>query len=145
MSVFISIEKCTGCGLCVSVCPVQAISITQNKAFIDPNRCNECLQCLDECPNNAIHQTSEKEISAAERQNLEPYYLPHTSSQSNQVLEAFKRKQRTLNRDRRLLDRIREVANNFFQPDSSLGRRKRIRKRGHQGYRRRHRGGRFKH
>jgi NAD-dependent dihydropyrimidine dehydrogenase PreA subunit len=144
MSVFIDSEKCKGCGICVSVCPVQAISIMDDKAFIDQRRCNECLQCLDECPTNAIYQISEKEISVSERQNLEPYSLPHTSSQSNQVLEVDKRKQQPLNRDVRLLDRIREVANNFFQPDAPYGRRRRVRKRGPRGQRG-FRGGKSRH
>lgn len=145
MSVFIDIEKCTGCGLCVSVCPVQAISIMQNKAFIDPNRCNECLQCLDECPNNAIYQTSEKDISVAERQDSESHFLPRTSYQSSQDLEIYRRKQRILNRDGGLLDRIREIANSFFQDGSSFGRRKRGGRRGHGGRRRRYKGGRARY
>ena len=34
MSVIIDNEKCKGCGICVSLCPVQAISIIKDKAFI---------------------------------------------------------------------------------------------------------------
>lgn len=143
MSVLVDTEKCKGCAICVSLCPVQAISILQNKAFIDQNKCNECLQCLDECPSNAIYQTTDKEISVTERQDSTPYSVHRTSPQPNQVLWSYKRKQRTLNRSGRLLDRIKEVANNFFQDDSSFGPRGKVRKRGHQGYRRRHRRGRF--
>lgn len=128
MSVFIDSEKCKGCGICVSLCPVQAISIIQNKAFINQNNCNECLQCLDECPNNAIYQTTDKEISVTERQDSKPYSVHRTFPQSNRVLWSYKRKQRTFNRSGRLLDRIKEVANSFFQDDSSFGRRKKRRK-----------------
>lgn len=145
MSVLVDTEKCKGCAICVPVCPVQAISIIQNKAFIDQNRCNECLQCLDECPTDAIYRISEKEISVAERQNLEPYPLPRTSYQSNQIFKIDKRKQRTLSQSGRLLDRIREIANSFFQDDSSFGRRKRGGRRGHGGRRRGYKGGRVRH
>lgn len=143
MSVFIDSEKCKGCAICVSLCPLQAISIIQDKAFIDQNRCNECLQCLDECPNNAIYQTIDKEISVAERQDSTPYPVHRISPQSNQVLWGYKRKQRTFNRSGGLLDKIKEVANNFFQDDSSFGRGRKVKKSGHRGYRRRYRGGRF--
>jgi len=145
MSVFVDSEKCKGCGICLSVCPVQAISIIENKAFIDQNNCNECLQCLDECPDNAIFQTSEKGISVTKRQDFEPYSVHRTSSQSSQVLGSYsyERKQRTLNRSGKLLDRIREVASSFFQDNSSFGQRKKGGRGRHGGQTRKHRGGRF--
>jgi ferredoxin len=85
MSVLVDIEKCQGCGICVPLCPVQAISIIEDKAFIDQNRCNECLWCISECPNHAIYQISEKEISVTERQDRIPYSLHRTSPQSSQI------------------------------------------------------------
>jgi len=46
-------EKCTGCGICVDVCPVEAIKIENDKAVISDD-CTECGACENECPNNAI-------------------------------------------------------------------------------------------
>ena len=46
-------DKCTGCGLCVDVCPVEAISIDEI-AVVDGDLCTDCGSCVDECPNEAI-------------------------------------------------------------------------------------------
>ena len=54
MAVQIDQEKCNGCGLCVDVCPLQAISLENDKAKVDDDSCTECGQCIDECPNKAI-------------------------------------------------------------------------------------------
>ncbi|OGV69732.1 MAG: ferredoxin [Lentisphaerae bacterium RIFOXYA12_FULL_48_11] len=47
-------KKCTACGLCVDICPVQAISLENDKAKIDEEKCVDCGQCIDQCPNTAI-------------------------------------------------------------------------------------------
>ena len=47
-------EKCTGCGLCVDACPLEAIKLEDDKANVDANLCTECGSCVDECPNDAI-------------------------------------------------------------------------------------------
>lgn len=54
MPIQIISEKCTGCALCVKVCPFDAIRITEKKALIDLNKCNLCAACVQTCKFNAI-------------------------------------------------------------------------------------------
>jgi len=54
MAVQIDGEKCTGCGLCVDACPVEAISLENDKAKVDAEKCVDCGQCVEECPNESI-------------------------------------------------------------------------------------------
>jgi electron transfer flavoprotein alpha subunit len=54
MPIQILIEKCTGCTLCVKVCPFDAIRILDKKAVIDLNKCNLCGACVPACKFKAI-------------------------------------------------------------------------------------------
>jgi ferredoxin len=45
--------KCTACGACVDVCPVEAIKMDE-KAQVEPETCVDCGACVDECPVEAI-------------------------------------------------------------------------------------------
>jgi len=53
MAAVVDEDKCTGCGLCVDVCPVEAISLN-DVAKIDSETCTDCSRCVEECPNDAI-------------------------------------------------------------------------------------------
>jgi NADP-reducing hydrogenase subunit HndC len=48
-------DKCKGCGLCVKVCPTQAISGERRKPHvIDVDKCIKCNSCYEKCPFGAI-------------------------------------------------------------------------------------------
>lgn len=55
MAVVVDQSKCTGCGSCVSVCPVEALSIVNGKAEVAES-CVDCCACISECPVEAISQ-----------------------------------------------------------------------------------------
>ena len=48
-------KKCIGCGDCVDHCAQNAISFTEEKAFIDPKKCVGCGECILICSNGAIN------------------------------------------------------------------------------------------
>ncbi|HRZ98088.1 MAG TPA: Fe-S cluster domain-containing protein [Paludibacter sp.] len=46
--------SCIACGKCEKVCPHEAITITNNLAFIHDDKCKLCRKCVEVCPTNAI-------------------------------------------------------------------------------------------
>jgi len=51
-------EKCTGCGMCLVVCPHQVFTRTNGKAqLVRRDACMECGACAKNCPAEAIAVT----------------------------------------------------------------------------------------
>jgi ferredoxin-like protein FixX len=49
--------RCTGCGRCVNICPMELWELKKSKAFISPDyteKCVECGSCWLVCESNAI-------------------------------------------------------------------------------------------
>ena len=49
-------DICSGCGLCVSVCPYSAIDLEEEKAKINEALCKGCGSCAAVCPSGAMEQ-----------------------------------------------------------------------------------------
>jgi heterodisulfide reductase subunit A len=49
-------EMCSGCGLCISVCPYSAIELEEGKAKINEVLCKGCGSCTAVCPSGAMEQ-----------------------------------------------------------------------------------------
>lgn len=56
MAVIVDQEKCTGCGTCEEVCPVEAINVESDKAVVDEETCVDCGSCIEECQEKAISE-----------------------------------------------------------------------------------------
>lgn len=55
-------DKCTGCGLCVSVCPVSVFKIENKKSHVmHPTNCEGCKACFYQCSENAIMHSLQTE------------------------------------------------------------------------------------
>jgi len=48
-------DKCTGCMMCITVCPHEVFQFKDKKAFIqNKDQCMECGACAKNCPEGAI-------------------------------------------------------------------------------------------
>ncbi|MEM3181919.1 MAG: 4Fe-4S binding protein [Fervidicoccaceae archaeon] len=47
-------RSCNNCGLCVEICPTNALSINSNEVKASSRKCIACYACVILCPRKAI-------------------------------------------------------------------------------------------
>ena len=66
--------KCTGCGLCVEVCPSSGMLKINNEekklVSIDVSRCSFCGNCAEICPNEALNMTKQYKLATGDKKVL---------------------------------------------------------------------------
>lgn len=51
----LDVDKCTGCGICITVCPHGVLALDERKAeIVDRDACIECGACAGNCPVEAL-------------------------------------------------------------------------------------------
>ena len=55
--VSVDVKQCTGCGGCIDLCPVIAISMINDIVTINNDICTECGICVKVCPVRAPNKT----------------------------------------------------------------------------------------
>ncbi len=79
---YVDDARCTGCGVCVTACPVQAIRLEDGVARIDTQTCRARGACTDACPRHAILSVSEQPepepaaLTRVERPRVQVAYQP---------------------------------------------------------------------
>jgi nitroreductase/NAD-dependent dihydropyrimidine dehydrogenase PreA subunit len=70
-------DLCTGCGLCVTVCPTGTISLAEGKATASGEESISCGHCEAVCPQKAIHVSAiDEEMSRYQTFTAEIQWLP---------------------------------------------------------------------
>ncbi len=68
-------KKCIGCGACATVCPADAIVLTENRKFraitIKIAHCIYCGMCADTCPEQALSLLAGDELSSSAKEHLQ--------------------------------------------------------------------------
>ena len=68
---FYADEHCISCGACVRNCPLNIISLDDNKPVWTGKTCAHCMKCIQNCPTNAIEY---KDITKGRKRYRLDYY-----------------------------------------------------------------------
>ena len=54
MRLEVDAQRCSGCGSCIEMCPVDSIAVREGIAEVDHDYCALCGACMSVCPDEAL-------------------------------------------------------------------------------------------
>ncbi|MFQ6054045.1 MAG: 4Fe-4S binding protein [Candidatus Bathyarchaeia archaeon] len=54
MPIKVDAGKCDGCGVCVEICPMDALRMRDDEPHLKYDECWYCGACVEDCPRHAI-------------------------------------------------------------------------------------------
>jgi len=64
ISTVVESKACSGCGMCVAACPVQAVTLTDHSIPAVSDACTECGICVEMCPRTTMpYAAIEREVA----------------------------------------------------------------------------------
>lgn len=81
-------DLCTGCGVCISVCPAGTIALVDGKAVASGGESISCGHCEAVCPQGAIHVTAlDAEMSRYTTFTAEKRWLPPGKYNTSELVQ----------------------------------------------------------
>jgi nitroreductase/NAD-dependent dihydropyrimidine dehydrogenase PreA subunit len=99
-------ERCSGCGLCLPVCPHGTITLHEGMAAVTGDSCLACGHCVAACPTQAVHVDElEAEALAFENVAADNRWLPHGHYDTEQLVRLMRSRRSCRNFTDRPVDR----------------------------------------
>jgi nitroreductase/Pyruvate/2-oxoacid:ferredoxin oxidoreductase delta subunit len=99
-------QKCTGCGLCVKVCPSETISMQDDKARVTGDRSLQCGHCVAVCPVDAVRVDAiDAQSLSFNSFDLENHWLPHGAFDTARLVQLMASRRSCRNYSEKAVDR----------------------------------------
>lgn len=80
-------DLCSGCGLCIDVCPMRTISMANGKARVTGDKSLNCGHCAAVCPERAVTvATLDRDMSTFASFTADDRWLPHGDFDTPQLV-----------------------------------------------------------
>lgn len=80
MTILVNEELCKGCGICMDVCPDQAISLHNGVVSIDRAKCSLCQLCVGICPTGALQVAEAFSSATSEKPRAMEVFHPQETT-----------------------------------------------------------------
>jgi nitroreductase/NAD-dependent dihydropyrimidine dehydrogenase PreA subunit len=99
-------DLCSGCGLCVTVCPTGTISLTEGKAAVSGEESILCGHCEAVCPQGAIRVAAvDEDVSRYSTFTANKKWLPHGKFDTSALVQLMASRRSCRNFTERPVDR----------------------------------------